>query len=185
MTRPQTLRAAHHGSLASQIAAVGGSVGVRALVLAVALVLNVGFYLPDVPGEAGGVAVPGIDKVVHVGVFALTVWAAGRLLAPRRRFPMGWMVLAAVLHAVLIEVLQGALLPHRSADVRDVAADVVGVGIGVLAWHLERRLASARASRRARPGAPVAAQPPADGDADPFTLPAARSRSGAPPAARR
>ncbi|WP_193636357.1 VanZ family protein [Brachybacterium subflavum] len=111
----------------------------RLLVAGIALLANVGFYLPSVP-EAGPAGPVRIDTIYHVGVFALTVWALGRLLAPRQRFPIGWVVLAAAVHAGLIEILQGALLPHRSADPGDVLADLVGTAIGVLAWTAERRL---------------------------------------------
>ncbi|MBK0332236.1 VanZ family protein [Brachybacterium sp. MASK1Z-5] len=138
---------------------------VRVLVAGVALLANIGFYLPSVPdtGPAGPVR---IDTVYHVGVFALTVWACGRLLAPARRFPIGWVVLAAAAHAVLIEVLQGALLPHRSADPDDVLADLVGIAIGVLAWTAERWIRR-RASRESaadpgRPRADAACIRPAD-----------------------
>ncbi|UEJ82705.1 VanZ family protein [Brachybacterium halotolerans subsp. kimchii] len=128
----------------------------RVLVAGIALLANIGFYLPSVPdtGPAGPVR---IDTVYHVGVFALTVWAFGRLLAPARRFPIGWVALAAAAHAVLIEVLQGALLPHRSADPGDVLADLVGIAIGVLAWTAEPRIRR-RASREsaADPGQPRA-----------------------------
>ncbi|MCG7310241.1 VanZ family protein [Brachybacterium sp. ACRRE] len=138
---------------------------VRVLVAGLALLANIGFYLPSVPdtGPAGPVR---IDTVYHVGVFALTVWAFGRLLAPARRFPIGWVVLAAAAHAVIIEVLQGALLPHRSADPGDVLADLVGIAIGVLAWTAEQRIRR-RASRWSaadpgRPRADAACTRPAD-----------------------
>ncbi|GAB2547695.1 VanZ family protein [Brachybacterium huguangmaarense] len=104
-----------------------------------ALVLNAGFYLPRVPGaEPVGLLVPMADKLVHVGVFALTVWAIGRVLAPRRRFPIGWVALGALAHAVLVEAIQGALLPGRSASPGDVVADAIGIALGVTAWWAER-----------------------------------------------
>lgn len=146
--RPEQVNASPRPSWWSQlprdIATVGGLLPWRLSVLALALVLNVGFYLPDVPSPPGTMEVPGLDKVVHVGVFALTAWAAGRLLAPRRRFPMGWVVLVLIGHAILIELLQGALLPDRTADGADVLADLLGVGLGLAAWTIERRV-------RARP----------------------------------
>lgn len=122
-----------------EVRRAGGSLPLRLAVLALALAANLGFYLPSIPAQAPGAGIPGADKLVHVGVFALTVWAAGRLLAPRRRFPMGWVVLAALAHAVLVELVQ-ALLPARSPGADDVLADALGIGLGVLAWMLERRL---------------------------------------------
>src|SRR5690625_1455928 len=79
--------AAFLSRLPDEIRHAGGSVPLRLLVLGVALVLNLGFYLPHVSGVPGA-GVPGADKIAHVVVFALTVWAAGRVLAPLSRFPM-------------------------------------------------------------------------------------------------
>ncbi|WP_347042093.1 VanZ family protein [Brachybacterium nesterenkovii] len=124
-------------------------VAVSTALLLLAAVLNIGFYLPEVPAAPGGVDVPGTDKAFHAGVFALTVWALGRVLAPpaalspsgrTRRFPIGWVVLGCLAHAVVIELVQGALLAGRSASVADVAADAVGIAVGVGLWALERRL---------------------------------------------
>lgn len=106
-----------------------------------AVLLNVGFYLPSVPGEQTA-GIPGLDKVYHAGVFALTVWAFGRLLAPQRRFPMGWVVIVAICHAPFIELIQAIALPDRDPDLGDVLADWAGVGIGLLAWWIERRRAA-------------------------------------------
>lgn len=124
--------------LPAEVRRAGGSLPARAAVLVLALVANVGFYLPSIPAAAPGAGVPGVDKIVHVGVFTLTVWAAGRLLAPAQRFPMGWVVLAAIAHALLIEVIQAALLPERSADGADLLADLAGVALGLGIWGAER-----------------------------------------------
>lgn len=121
----------------------------RRLIALGALITNVGFYLPRVPSPGGSSALP-LDKLVHALVFALTVWALGRLLAPPerypRRFPIGWVAVLAIVHAVVIEVVQSLALASRSGDVRDVVADLIGVAIGLLAWWLERRPGSGRAA---------------------------------------
>lgn len=124
--------------LPAQNAAAGGSLPARAAVLLLALVLNVGFYLPSLPAGTPGQGVPGVDKLVHLLVFALTVWAAGRLLAPVRRFPMGWVVLVALAHALLVELVQLLVLPQRSGDWADVLLDVLGIALGTGLWVLER-----------------------------------------------
>ena len=130
--------AAFLSRLPDEIQRAGGSVPLRLLVLGVALVLNLAFYLPRVP-EAPGAGIPGADKVVHVAVFALTVWAAGRVLAPHARFPMGWVVIAAFVHAVLIEVVQGLFLgPGRGAEAGDVFAGAIGIALGAGLWIGER-----------------------------------------------
>ena len=124
--------------LPHEVRRVGGSLPWRVGVLVLALVANIGFYLPAVPSGMPGAGVVGIDKIVHLVVFALTVWAAGRLLAPRRRFPMGWVVIVAVGHALLIELIQLVLLPERGAEGADILLDVIGIALGVGLWIGER-----------------------------------------------
>ncbi|WP_058235118.1 VanZ family protein [Devriesea agamarum] len=121
-----------------ELRAVGASTVWRLVFVAVAIVANVGFYLPKVPAVPGGLTIPGLDKVVHGVVFALTAWALLRILAPRRRFPAGWVVLLLLCHAGVIELVQGWLLSGRSADAWDVLADVVGIVVGVVGWRFEQ-----------------------------------------------
>lgn len=122
----------------TEIRRAGGSVPWRLGLLGLALLLNIGFYLPSIPDGTPGVGVPGLDKAVHVVVFALTVWAAGRVLAPVSRFPMGWVVIAAAAHAGLIELIQLAL-PERGGSGGDLVADIVGIALGVGLWIGERQ----------------------------------------------
>ncbi|GAA1489865.1 VanZ family protein [Brachybacterium sacelli] len=161
--------------LPHEIRRAGGSLPWRAGALVLALVANIGFYLPSIPSGVPGAGAPGLDKVVHFVVFALTVWAAGRLLAPRRRFPMGWVVLVAFAHALLIELIQLVLLPERGAEGADVLVDVIGIALGVGLW-LGERLRRERAERPA-PEIEEAEIPPV-GTAG--TAPASTEPDGAP-----
>ncbi|MEE1616956.1 VanZ family protein [Brachybacterium sp. J153] len=122
-----------------QIREVGGSLPLRIVLAVLALVLNSGFYLPSIPSGTPGVGVPGLDKIYHLVVLALTVWALGRLLAPRRRFPIGWVVIVALAQVLLVELVQSLALPERSGDLGDAVAGVLGIGVGLGAWILERR----------------------------------------------
>lgn len=113
--------------------------------MAAALVVAqfVTLYLPDpstVPGT--DLPIPFLDKIVHVGVFALPTWALLRVVG-RRRIVVG----AMVAQAVVSEVVQGALLPHRGFELLDAAADVAGIGVGVAlaAWTPARGLGARRA----------------------------------------
>lgn len=98
------------------------------MALAVAVQVVV-LYAPEAPGPPS--PIPHGDKVVHAMVFALPVLVAG---LGRR----GWWHLVALLcalHAPVSEIIQHVVLPHRSGDPWDVAADLAGVGaasIGVL-----------------------------------------------------
>ena len=132
--------------LPSEIDRAGGALAWRAGLLALAVLLNIGFYLPSLPAGIPGAGTPGVDKAVHLLVFALTVFAAARLLAPRRRFPIGWVVVVALGHAVLIELVQ-LVMPGRSGDGADVLFDLVGIALGVAIWAGERVLRSAAAHR--------------------------------------
>ncbi|PKW27113.1 VanZ family protein [Phycicoccus duodecadis] len=101
-----------------------------ALVLAV-LVQFVVLYAPRAPGVE---PFPNADKVVHLLLFLVpTLLGLAAGLAPRAVVGL----LAA--HAVVSEVVQGALLPHRSSDPLDVLADLTGVALAVLLWWLVRR----------------------------------------------
>ncbi len=88
-------------------------------------------YAPQAPGTE---PFPNADKVVHATVFLVPA-----LLGLAARLP--WRAVAAALaaHAVLSEVVQGVLLPHRSGDPWDAVADLVGVALALLAWWLAGR----------------------------------------------
>jgi VanZ family protein len=85
----------------------------------------------DVPS-----APPGVDKVVHVLLFAALA-ASGRW-AGVGELPLG---AALVMYGGVSEVIQGVTPLGRSASVFDWFADVVGVLVGLGLWRL---LAQAR-----------------------------------------
>ncbi|SDQ73080.1 VanZ family protein [Quadrisphaera sp. DSM 44207] len=101
-----------------------GSLLARAVLALAVLVHLVVLYAPRAPSGGG---TPGVDKVVHVAVFALVVWA-GRWARLARR-PL---VLVLLGHALVSEALQHWLLPARSGDSLDVLADAAGVALGAL-----------------------------------------------------
>ncbi|MGL4745713.1 MAG: VanZ family protein [Dermatophilaceae bacterium] len=99
----------------------------RWLVVAVVVQLLV-LYLPR--GVAPPSSLSGADKIVHLLVFLVPVVLALRL----RRGRASAVVLVFAGHAVRSEVLQAGVLPARSGDIWDVAADLLGVFGGWLAW---------------------------------------------------
>jgi hypothetical protein len=104
-------------------------------VAAVAVNLVV-LYWPR-PVSDGGI--PFADKAVHIAIFA-AVAVAGL----RARVPAGWLVGLLAVHAVSSELIQHWLLATRTGDPADVAADLVGVALGVVvAWKLASRTAVA------------------------------------------
>jgi len=98
----------------------------RWLVLAATVTVNLALlYWPRAPGPDALGGVPDLDKLVHLATFASVAWAGLRAgLRPR-----WWLPLLAG-HAVLSEVVQNALLPHRSGDPFDAVADILGVLAG-------------------------------------------------------
>ena len=86
---------------------------------------------------------PQADKVVHLLVFLVPA-ALAVVAGFRRRVVVA--VFAA--QAVLSEVVQAVLLPHRSGDVLDAVADLTGVALGVLVGSLVLRALASRAAAR-------------------------------------
>jgi hypothetical protein len=103
--------------------------------LAVAVQLVV-LYAPE---GGGPPPVVDADKVVHLLVFLVPVALAVVAGLPRS-------VVAGVFtaQAVLSEVVQAALLPHRSGDVLDAVADLTGVALGLLVGSLVLRRSRSR-----------------------------------------
>ncbi len=89
-------------------------------------------YVLFSPTQGGPTLFENSDKVVHCTLFALlagtTRWRFGRALP---------LLAAVAAYAALSEVVQAVLLPHRSGDVLDVVADLVGALLG---WTLAGRL---------------------------------------------
>lgn len=69
------------------------------------------------------------DKVAHLGIFAVLA-----LTGRWARLPVLPLGLALAAYAALVEVVQGAVTAlGRAGDVRDLAADLVGIGVGLAA----------------------------------------------------
>jgi VanZ family protein len=76
---------------------------------------------------------PGLnDKLEHVvGYALLALWFAG--IYPRSRYP--WIAGSLLVMGLAIEWLQGAMHWGRSADFRDLIANITGIAVGLsLAW---------------------------------------------------
>ena len=100
--------------------------------LCIAMVMQLlALYSPEVPG---GPQIPGLDKVVHISIFAVPVLAA---LMAGISAPLALGVLAV--HAPVSELIQHFALSHRAGDVVDMMADLAGVVIGGLVYVVWRR----------------------------------------------
>lgn len=82
-------------------------------------------YVPRPPSVDSGLP---LDKVVHVGLFALVTWLG--LQAGWR-----WVVPLMIVQAAASELIQLFFLPSRGGDWWDFTADLVGIAVG---WGLAR-----------------------------------------------
>jgi hypothetical protein len=71
---------------------------------------------------------PGVDKAVHLLLFAALAWT-GRWAG----LPVPGLAVGLVAYAVGSEVLQGVLPIGRSPDPLDAVADTIGVAVGLVA----------------------------------------------------
>jgi hypothetical protein len=127
----------------------------RRVVLGALLVVHLTILYAPSAGDAQ--LFPYVDKVVHLATFASVTWA-GLWVGLRARW---WVPLMAG-HAVVSELVQHSLLPHRDGDVGDAVADLAGVLLGVLAasWLARASWRRDRSSTRGDAG-----RAPAGGDA--------------------
>lgn len=106
-----------------------------------ALLLQVYLLYGFTPGPSSAVPIPHLDKVAHIGMFALPAFLG--VLARVRPWVVGLLLVA---HAPVSEVIQHRFLAARAGDPWDLVADVVGIGLG-LALGLLLRPTGGRAAR--------------------------------------
>lgn len=70
--------------------------------------------------------VPGLDKIVHLVMFAAPVW-----LLVKAGLNRLIVVAVFVVQAIFSEYAQGRWIAERGADVWDALADLAGIGLGV------------------------------------------------------
>ena len=82
-----------------------------------------------------------MDKVLHFLAFSTWGLAMSVALAKQRLFQKGSrfelvMMVGAAIFGTVLECVQGACVTNRSADLADVAADVAGVALALLAFRV-------------------------------------------------
>jgi hypothetical protein len=108
-----------HGALSRGVFAV-------TVLISLAVLFAPGADVPSAP--------PGVDKLVHAGLFAALA-LTGRWAGLRRGVLAGLLPL----YAAVSELLQGIPVLQRDASVGDWVADVVGILLGLLVWDLATR----------------------------------------------
>ena len=119
MTDRTTSTFAEHGALARGAFAV-------AVLVSLAVLFAPASDVPSAP--------PGVDKVVHLSLFA-ALSLTGRWAGVRR----GVLAVLLVGYAAVSELLQSLDVLNRSTSVADWLADVAGVVLGLLVWDLLAR----------------------------------------------
>lgn len=101
--------------------------------------------LTSVPTPAGPPGGLGIDKAVHLVLYAILGWLAIRAASGRsiRARTVMWTLAAVALFAVVDEIHQ-VFIPWRTGDLGDWVADVTGGALGIA-------FAAATAARRVSP----------------------------------
>lgn len=105
-----------------------------ALLVMLAVQLS-GLYSATMPGPTG---FDGMDKLSHLAGFGIPAGLAWALGAR-------WLVVLMVVHALVSEQVQAWLAPLRMTDTLDTVANLLGIGLAVLAVEVARR-ARARSS---------------------------------------
>ncbi len=121
--------------MAHPVLAVHGALSRGVLAVTVLVSLAVLFT----PGDGVPSAPPGVDKLVHLALFAALA-LAGRWAGIRGRA----LAVLLVVYAAVSEVVQALTPLQRSGSVADLLADVLGVALGLLAWGGLARRSSSR-----------------------------------------
>lgn len=109
------------------------------IVYTLVLTLLLLFPSTDVPD----IEVPFLDKIGHVSLFAFLVliwvmysWVASEGANSR----IFWIVPSVFVYGIIIEVLQELFFQPRTADIWDVAANLLGIVLGGLIFYVLRNI---------------------------------------------
>lgn len=104
------------------------------LIVLLALILSPGTNLPSGP------KIPGLDKLVHGGLFAilLLLWNRAWLATPKKqrkiKLTTNYLVFGIFL-AILVEQVQRHV-PERSYDLWDMVANLTGSAVGTVCFYI-------------------------------------------------
>ncbi len=96
----------------------------------------------DVPDFDAG---KGMDKLAHAGfffVFCTLLYRALDRTAKGKRSPLAntlWVSTAGVVFALFTEFLQWKVFTYRTAEIGDLYADCVGIGMAIFAYFCLRK----------------------------------------------
>jgi VanZ family protein len=106
-----------------------------ALIMWVVVVFFV-HVVPIDPNKARAIDIPHFDKLIHFTLFLVLALLAlrWRIVNPRpmSSSAVGWIILTCCVYGIALELFQPLAGTHRSSDVVDGIADVLGVLTGVI-----------------------------------------------------
>jgi hypothetical protein len=116
-------------------------------------------YLPVVEGPESWKIRLHLDKVVHVGIFAVfsVLWLRA---LPAARKTYLWVGLSGLALAALTESVQNLPIIQREGEVQDAAADFAGVLLGFPAFLWMENSLKQWSAGRSTVAAPVPLEPP-------------------------
>ncbi len=100
--------------------------------------------VPIDPNKARTIDIPHFDKLIHFTLFlVLALLALRRRIAhprPMSSSAVGWIILTCCVYGIALELFQPLAGTHRSSDVADGIADVLGVMVGAISCRSCRGL---------------------------------------------
>jgi VanZ family protein len=100
------------------------------------ILLSVLSLMPMEDFDLGGPEIPYLDKWVHMGFYFTAMLLGVFFLWERFRHRMKkkpsmiWMGTGLLIYGIIIELLQERMGMDRSAELTDLAANIVGIGLG-------------------------------------------------------
>ncbi len=114
------------------------------------VVMGMIFYLSHQPGDTLYLpAIPGIDKVCHLAIYALLALTILWYFSSGRQQPPGMVVLQTILFCLIFglsDEFHQSYIPYRSVSVFDILADLAGALLGCSLWWRSSWLRRAMAS---------------------------------------
>lgn len=91
------------------------------------------FFIPGTALPKKQIDLP-LDKLIHIAFFALLIFLWRSAFSSGKNFYNLFLFMAAVAYGLLIEILQGLIVPQRSFDIYDLYADAFGALLGLFIW---------------------------------------------------
>ncbi len=99
------------------------------------LLMTILFFIPgsSIPKQ-NWITYIQFDKIVHIGLFAVLLFLWKSAFESPAKYYNAWLIILSGIYGLMIEILQGMLVPNRDFDLFDLIADVAGSFLGILIW---------------------------------------------------